>query len=117
MKTNNKFEQSRTHLIKLSDEELYSYFWELAEKIVDPLIKLARNYTSPSIERSILLRMGFSSQESQILVKKCIDNDLMRKGAGNVVYSYSKYKHMNIRQAGLQLIEIDNWTEVKQLFK
>ena len=58
------FETQRKRLQALSDEELHSYFWSLAEKIVTPLIEEARSHTSPSIERSVLLRMGFSSLEA-----------------------------------------------------
>ena len=55
------FQERRKHLEGLSEEELEKRFWDLAEKIVDPLLELAYKNTSPSIERSVLLSMGFSS--------------------------------------------------------
>ena len=51
----------REHLKKLSDKELRKYFLQLSEKIVEPLLDLSYKNTSKSIERSVLLRMGFSS--------------------------------------------------------
>jgi D-ornithine 4,5-aminomutase subunit alpha len=59
------FESRRQHLRKMSDEELHSYFWQLAEKIITPLVEEARTHTTPSIERSVLLRIGFSSIEAK----------------------------------------------------
>ena len=38
----------RTHLENLT-EELEKRFWYLTEKIIDPIIELARTHTSPSI--------------------------------------------------------------------
>ena len=61
------FAARRARLAALSDDELHPYFWELVQKIVAPLIEEARAHTTPSIERSVLLRMGFSSIEAKIL--------------------------------------------------
>ena len=41
---------------KLSDAELKARFWELANETVAPMVELARTHTSPSIERSVLMR-------------------------------------------------------------
>ncbi|NLB33695.1 MAG: ornithine aminomutase, partial [Tissierellia bacterium] len=57
MKRADDYAQRRAHLANLSDEELYNKFWNLAEEIVDPLLELGRKNTTPSVERSILLRM------------------------------------------------------------
>jgi D-ornithine 4,5-aminomutase subunit alpha len=57
MKRADDFEQRRAHLANLTDEELYERFWKLANEIVDPLLELGKKNTTPSIERSILLRM------------------------------------------------------------
>ena len=70
MKREDDFQLRRQHLKNLSDEELYEKFWSLTEEIVNPLVELAYNHTSPSIERSVLLRMGFSSIEASKIVKK-----------------------------------------------
>ena len=81
MKRADDFQQRRAHLANLSDEELQARFWEMAEKIVDPLLDLGKKNTTPSIERSVLLRMGFSSLEAKAIVDKTMDRGLMGKGA------------------------------------
>jgi len=110
------FEERRKHLKDLTDEELHERFWQLAEQVVSPLIELAYTHTSPSIERSVLLRMGFSSIEAKTLVDKVIDHHLIGKGAGHVVYKLAKLKGMSIREAGLALIEDKYWDEVLEAF-
>lgn len=117
MKRSDNFNEKRQHLANLSDEELYARFWELAEKIVDPLLDLAKNNTTPSIERSILLRMGFSSLEAKPLVEGAIDRGLISKGVGHVVYRISKDKNIPLRQAGLEMIEGKHWDDAVSIFK
>ena len=63
------FTTRRERLRDLSDDALHARFWALAGQIVAPLVEEARTHTSPSIERSVLLRMGFSSIEAQALVR------------------------------------------------
>lgn len=92
LKREDDFLTRRKHLESLSDDELKARFWELAEKIVDPLLDLAKTHTSPSVERSVLLRMGFSSLEAKPLVEGAIDRGLMSKGVGHIVYRISKEK-------------------------
>ena len=65
------FSVRRARLQKMSDEELHAYFWSLAEKIVAPLIAEARTHTTPSIERSVLLRMGRCAMRSFIRRPTC----------------------------------------------
>ncbi|OPJ56789.1 ornithine aminomutase subunit alpha [Alkalithermobacter paradoxus] len=117
MKRQDDFAQRRAHLANLSDEELYNRFWELAEKIVEPLLELSRKNTTPSIERSILLRMGFSSLEAKPLVEGAIDRGLMGKGVGHIVYRISKEKNIPLRQAGLEMIEGKHWDDAVKIFK
>ena len=69
------FAERRRHLAHLSDEELYTLFWELTEEVVEPLLQAGREYTTPAIERSILLRMGFSSLEAQAIVRGVMITD------------------------------------------
>ena len=90
LKREDDFQERRKHLAKLSDEELKTRFWELVGQTVDPLLEIARTHTSPSIERSILLRMGFSSIEAKPLVEMAIDRDLIGKGVGHLVYRVAK---------------------------
>ena len=85
MKRNDDFEERRKHLASLSDEQLEQRFWELANKLVDPLLEMGYEYTSPSVERSVLLRMGFSSVEAKAIVNGCIERNLIAHGAGNVI--------------------------------
>ncbi len=94
------FEQRRRHLTPLSEEALFDYFWQLAEKIVNPLIELGRKYTTPSIERSILLRMGFSSSEAKEIVDQVMAYDLMPHGAGHVVWKLANAKDITLHEAG-----------------
>ncbi|MCB1254350.1 MAG: ornithine aminomutase, partial [Austwickia sp.] len=51
-----RFEQRRRDDAGLSDEALKDRFWELCDQLVEPIVELARTHTSPSIERSVLLR-------------------------------------------------------------
>lgn len=99
----------REKLAHLSDEQLKERFWENIEKIVDPLLEQARTFTSPSIERSVLLRMGFSSLEAKPLVEQAIDRGMMKYGVGHVVYVVSKKAGLSLRDAGLKLIEGEYW--------
>ncbi|WP_053957039.1 ornithine aminomutase subunit alpha [Inediibacterium massiliense] len=117
MKRADDFEKRRDHLKNLTDEELKLRFWELANQLVDPLLDLAYKNTSPSIERSILLRMGFSSMEAKVIVEGVRDRGLMGKGAGHVVYKLAKSKNMDIRDAGVALSNGEYWDEVIDLFK
>jgi len=116
MLRNDDFQKRRTHLQQLSDQELKDYFWELANKAVEPLIDLAKKNTSPSIERSILLRMGFSSIEAKVIVEKTISNNLIKKGAGHIVYRYHLLTNLPLREAGLKLMNDEGWDEVIKSF-
>lgn len=113
MERKDNFQDRRTHLASLSDEELYERFWSLTEEVVTPLLDMAKTHTSPSIERSVLLRMGFNSLEAKELVKKIADRELLAKGAGHVVWRLAKEKGMNIREAGTALMEDRYWDEVE----
>ena len=67
MKRADDFEQRRQHIANLTDEELYNRFWELTAQVVDPLLELGRKNTTPSVERSVLLRMGVSSLDLSLI--------------------------------------------------
>ena len=94
----------RIHLKDMSDVELKSYFLKLSEQMMEPLLDLAYIHTSKSIERSVLLRMGFSSIEAKVIVNILDENDLLKKGSGHCVYVISKNKDISILEAG-QLIQ------------
>ncbi|MGL6107147.1 ornithine aminomutase subunit alpha [Romboutsia sp.] len=110
------FEDRRAHLANLSDEELKQKFWDLANEIVQPMLELGKKNTSPSIERSVLLRMGFSSLEAKEIVNGVIDRGLMGKGAGHVVLKLAKEKNISTRDAGVMLVNGQCWDEVEKLF-
>lgn len=111
------FMQRRAHLANLSDLELYERFWSVVSDIVDPLLELGQKNTSPAIERSVLLRMGFSSIEAKAIVDGVIDRGLMGKGAGHVVYKLAKAKNISVREAGVALAEGKMWQDAADLFK
>ena len=103
------FDQSRAHLRELSDEELHAYFWELADQLVTPLIEEARTHTTPAIERSVLLRMGFSSVECKALVSQIQARGLLGHGAGRLVLEVARSKGITVREAGMTLLAGRDW--------
>ena len=103
------FEQARAHLQDLSDEELHARFRDLVDRIVAPLIEEARTHTTPSIERSVLLRMGFSSIECRQLVSQMQERGLLGHGAGRLVLQLARPKGISIREAGLALLAGQHW--------
>lgn len=117
IKREDDFQARRQHLADLTDEQLKERFWGLIEEIVDPLLDLAKTHTSPAVERSVLLRMGFSSLEAQPLVDGAIDRGLMGHGVGHVIYKIANAKNIDIRTAGLELIEGKHWDDAVVMFK
>ena len=113
----NTFEQRRAHLKTLTNEQLKEKFWKLSEQVVDPLLKLGYENTTPSIERSVLLRMGFSSLEVKSIVDKALEMELLGHGAGNIVYKLSKENNTPIRETGLQLAGGKLWEQAIKIFK
>lgn len=115
-KRQDDFEVRRKHLQELSDQQLKDRFWQLASQIVEPMVELGRKNTTPSIERSILLRMGFSSLEVKPILEGVMERGLIGKGAGHVVYKLATKKGITVREAGLMLIDGEGWDEVVDLF-
>ena len=106
------FAARRASLRALSDDELHAYFWKLAEKIVAPLIAEARTHTTPSVERSVLLRMGFSSLEAKALVERMRARGLLGHGAGRLVLELAQAKQLSVREAGMALLAGRYWEEL-----
>ena len=106
------FERRRGHLREMSDEALHAHFWNLVDRIVAPLIEEARSHTSPSIERSVLLRMGFSSIEAKGLVDGLVARDLLGHGAGRLVLELAKAEGLTVREAGEALLDNRLWDEL-----
>ncbi|MDO4543721.1 MAG: ornithine aminomutase subunit alpha [Clostridia bacterium] len=117
MKRNDDYNERSAHLKNLTDEELKERFWALTEQLIDPLLKLGYENTSPAIERSVLLRMGFSSLEAKDIVSGCLEHDLLGHGAGNVVYRYAKSLALPVQEAGRRLLANADWAAAKNLFK
>lgn len=111
------FQERSKKLQNMTDEELDNYFWKLVEKVVDPLVNLAETHTSPSIERSVLMRMGFNSLQAKALVDKIVQENLLSKGAGNVVYKIAKQKNIGIMETGEALLNGRFWDDVENIFR
>lgn len=116
MKREDDFDRRRSGLRDLTDEQLEKRFWDLADEVVTPLFELAKSHTSPSIERSVLLRMGFSSLEAKQIVQHCSKQGLLGKGAGHVVLRLAQKRNINYREAGLILAEGQGWDEAAGMF-
>lgn len=109
-----KYENRLSELHKLSDEELKNRFWKLCNKIVEPMVEYGQKYTSPSIERSVLLRMGIDSLTTQAVVKKINEAGLLGKGAGHVVLKLSQRRKISINDAAKVIVEDE--TALQNLF-
>jgi D-ornithine 4,5-aminomutase subunit alpha len=107
------FEIRRSHLRELSDAELHSRFWSLVESITEPLVEEARTHTSPGIERSVLLRMGFSSAEAKKLVDNMHKQGILGQGAGHLVLQLALRKGITVRAAGEALLNGQYCQELK----
>ncbi len=79
------YQEWRGHLAGLDDDALEARFWALVNEIVDPLVELARTHTSPSIERSVLMRMGIDSRTCMAVGSEIDNRGLLGHGAGHVV--------------------------------
>jgi D-ornithine 4,5-aminomutase subunit alpha len=103
------FDHAHKHLAGLSDAELEARFWELAGKIADPLVDLARTHTSPSIERSVLMRMGLDSLTCQAVVAECEKRALLGHGAGHVLLVCMDAWGVDAREAARRLAGDEGW--------
>ena len=69
MRRDDDFAERRKHIAELSDQELYDRFWELTDKVVDPLLELGRKNTTPSV-------VAFKKGE---IIKKVREEDLFEE--------------------------------------
>jgi D-ornithine 4,5-aminomutase subunit alpha len=104
----------RTHLADLSDEQLEARFWALVDEITDPLIELARTHTSPSIERSVLMRMGIDSPTCNGVVNELDARGLLGHGAGYVVLHCAQQWEVDVRAAAARLAAGEGWKDVER---
>lgn len=100
-----RIEQRREALRGLSDAELKERFWSLCRQAVAPLAELAKAHTSPSIERSVLMRMGIDSITARAVVERVLEAGLLAKGAGHVVLKVSQLKGCDARAAAALIQE------------
>ncbi len=101
------FEHAHQYLAGLTDEELKMRFWHLAEELTNPLVDLARTHTSPSVERSVLMRMGIDSQTCVAVVSECEKRGLLGHGAGHVVLVVMQALDIDAPAAAFRLADGD----------
>ena len=99
------FDHAHQYLMGLTDEELKMRFWHLTQDIVDPLVELARTHTSPSIERSVLMRMGIDTPTCVAVVAECEKRSLLGHGAGHVVLVVMQALDIDAPCAALRLAD------------
>jgi D-ornithine 4,5-aminomutase subunit alpha len=107
------FPHAREHLAALTDEQLEARFWSLTQEIVDPLVELARTHTSPSIERSVLMRMGIDSIACMAIVSECETRGLLGHGAGHVVLHCALVWAVDVPVAAARLAAGEGWDVVE----
>ena len=100
-----RFEKLRAELATLDDDTLKTRFWELCHKVMEPVVDLARTHTTPSIERSVLLRMGIDSVTTHAVVENVLNAGLLGKGAGHVVLRLSQRDGLDIRAAAAAIAD------------
>lgn len=100
-----RLEKRREELRQMGDEQLKAHFWELCNQLVDPIVDLARTHTSPSIERSVLLRMGIDSLTSHGVVEKVHQAGLLGLGAGQVLIKLAEKMGSDYQTAAKAILE------------
>jgi D-ornithine 4,5-aminomutase subunit alpha len=106
------FATRRAHLRGLSDAELQARFWTLAERLVAPLVEEARTHTTPAIERSVLLRMGFTGAEAKTLVDGIARRGRLGEGAGRLLLELARRRGAAVREVGEALLAGRLWEEL-----
>ena len=100
-----KFEKRRKELNKLSDQELKDKFWQLCDDAVSPMVELSKTHTSPSIERSVLMRMGVDTFTAKAAVINVVEAGLLGKGAGNCVLKRSQKDGIDVVAAAKKIAD------------
>jgi len=99
MNREEKINQRLQLYMSYTDEQLYDLFWQATADLVDPLLTMAQEYTSPSIERSVLLRMGANSVEAKAIVEKCVESEILTYGAGHFIYFIKNHSELSLKEA------------------
>jgi D-ornithine 4,5-aminomutase subunit alpha len=113
---NDDFDLRRAHLKDMDDDALKAYFFELTDRLLDPIMEMAKTHTTPAIERSVLMRMGFSSAEAKVITDHILDHGLLSHGAGHIVYRLSKDSGTPIRETGLSITSEAMTSRMKEVF-
>jgi len=100
-----RFEARREQLALMSDDQLKDRFWQMCDAAMAPIVELARTHTSPSIERSVLLRMGIDSISCHGVVDRIQEAGLLGKGAGHVVLRLAEKSGTDVRAAAAAILE------------
>ncbi|MES9957928.1 MAG: D-ornithine 4,5-aminomutase subunit OraS [Sedimenticola sp.] len=106
------FNARRQRLSGLTDDELHARFWRLVEDIVSPLVEEARTHTTPAIERSVLLRMGFNSMDAKALVDRMHVRGVLGHGAGRLVLELARSRDISVAEAGAALLAGRYWEDL-----
>ena len=106
------YREWRGHLAGLDDDALEARFWALVNEIVDPLVELARTHTSPSIERSVLMRMGIDSRTCMAVVSEADNRGLLGHGAGHMVLHCATEWGLDAPAAAARLAAGEGWETV-----
>lgn len=102
----------RRALASVSGEEPQETFWKLSGEAVDTMVEEARTHTTPSIERAVLLHMGFDSSESARLVEWMEELNLLGQGAAQLIQALAKQKKLTMREAGMALLGGKYWDQL-----
>jgi D-ornithine 4,5-aminomutase subunit alpha len=103
------YREVRKQLDALDDAALEARFWELSREVVAPLVELARTHTSPSIERSVLMRMGIDSPTCAAVVAGCESRGLLGHGAGHVLLVLMREWGCDAPTAAARLAAGEGW--------
>jgi D-ornithine 4,5-aminomutase subunit alpha len=103
------YREVRQHLDNLDDAALEARFWKLSREVVEPLVELARTHTSPSIERSVLMRMGIDSPTCMAVVSECEKRGLLGHGAGHVLLVCMREWDVGAPVAAAKLAAGEGW--------
>lgn len=98
-----RFERLRSELATMDDEALKARFWALCDRMMDPVVELARTHTSPSIERSVLLRMGIDSVTTHAVVENVHQSGYLGKGAGHAVLCLAQRDELDVPAAAKEI--------------
>lgn len=109
-----RFEKRRAELEKMTDAQLKERFWQLCDEAVKPMVELSKTHTSPSIERSVLMRMGIDSYTAHNVVAKLQEQNLLGHGAGHVVLKLAKHDNIPYVDAAKRITT--NPDKLKSLF-